>query len=384
MRVLFASTRGTGHFTPLEPFIEGCVRGGHEVLVAGPPPLADAVARAGYSFWEGASPPEDELGAVWGRVPTLPPDQANEVVVGEIFGGLNVRAMLPRLEQACVDWRPDAVIREQAEFASSIAAERHGLPHARVGVSLAGLERWGMELAGPRLDELEPGVAELIWASPYLTYLPETLEDPDSARPPDTHRFRYPASERRARGARPLVFVSFGTEAATMPIAPALFAAVFEAAAELPADVLLAVGQRDADLAALGPVPANLRLEPWVNPADVLARADAAVSHGGFGTTLSAIASGLPLVVVPLFGDQPDNARRVEGAGAGVVVWPDPEGPVEAIRTSIDPAALREAIATVLEQPGYARVAGELAAEMAALPPTDDALAVVTDARRSS
>jgi UDP:flavonoid glycosyltransferase YjiC (YdhE family) len=382
VRVLFSSTRGTGHFTPLVPFIDGCVRGGHEVLVAGPPPLADAVARAGYSFWEGASPPEDELGAVWGRVPTVSPEEGNAIVIGEIFGGLNVRAMLPRLEEACAAWRPDVVIREQAEFASSIAAERHGLPHARVCVSLAGLERRGMELAGPKLDELQPGVAERLWEAPFLTYLPASLEDPDSARPPATHRFRYPAPERAARGARPLVYVSFGTEAAAMPIAPALYAAVFETVAELPADVLLALGQRDADLDALGPAPANLRVEPWINPAEVLARADVAVSHGGFGTTMGAIASGLPLVVVPLFGDQPDNARQVEAAGAGVVVWPD--GPAEAIRSSIDPAALRDAITSALDEPSYGRVAGELAAEMAALPPTDDALAAVTDARRSS
>jgi UDP:flavonoid glycosyltransferase YjiC (YdhE family) len=377
VRVLFASTRGTGHFTPLVPFIEGCLRRGHEVIVAGPPPLADAVARAGYAFWEGASPPEDELGAVWGRVPTVPPEEANEIVIGEIFGGLNVRAMLPRLEEACAEWRPDVVIREQAEFASAIAAHRHGLPHARVGVSLAGLERRGMELVGPKLDEMEPGVAERIWESPYLTYLPAALEDPDSARPPATYRFRYPAPERQARGARPLVFVSFGTEAAAMPMAGSLYAAVFEAAAELPADVLLALGQRDADLGALGPAPDNLRVEAWVNPAEVLPRADAAVSHGGFGTTMGAIASGLPLVVVPLFGDQPDNALRVEAAGAGVVLWPDPERAAEAIRTSIDPAALGAAITTVLEDPSYGRVAAGLAAEMAAQPPTDEALAAV-------
>jgi UDP:flavonoid glycosyltransferase YjiC (YdhE family) len=382
MRVLFSSTRGTGHFTPLVPFIEGCIRGGHEVIVAGPPPLADAVARAGHAFWEGASPPEDELGAVWGRVPTVSPEEGNAIVIGEIFGGLNVRAMLPRLEQACAEWRPDVVIREQAEFAASLAAERHGLPHARVGVTLANMERRGMELAAPRLEELEPGVAERIWASPYLTYLPAALEDPDSARPPATHRFRYPASQRAARGARPLVYVSFGTEAVAMPIASALYAAVFDAAAELPADVLLALGQRDADPAALGPVPANVRVEPWVNPAEVLPRADAAVSHGGFGTTMGAIASGLPLVVVPLFGDQPDNARRVEAAGAGVVVWPDPDRPAEAIRSGIDPNALRDAITTALDEPGYRRVAGELAAEMAAQPPTDEALAAVMDARR--
>jgi UDP:flavonoid glycosyltransferase YjiC (YdhE family) len=51
------------------------------------------------------------------------------------------------------------------------------------------------------------------------------------------------------------------------------------------------------------------------------------------------------------------------------------------IRASIDPAPLREAVKTVLEDQAYRRAASELAAEMAALPPTDEALGVLADAR---
>jgi UDP:flavonoid glycosyltransferase YjiC (YdhE family) len=47
VRVLFASTRGAGHFNPLVPFIEACLRHRHEVLVVGPPALAQAVETAG-------------------------------------------------------------------------------------------------------------------------------------------------------------------------------------------------------------------------------------------------------------------------------------------------------------------------------------------------
>jgi UDP:flavonoid glycosyltransferase YjiC (YdhE family) len=380
VRVLFASTRGTGHFTPLVPLIEAAVRGGHEVMVAGPPPLGETVERAGYPFWEGAEPPEDELGPLWGRVPTVSAEEADAIVVGEIFAGLNVHAMLPSLEAACEEWQPDLLIREEAEFASAIAAERHRVPHARLGISLAALEELALEVAGARLDGLHSGIAERISSSPYLTTIPARLEDPERTQPPVTHRFRDPATGGPGeRGGQPLVYVSFGSIAGTMPIAGALYAAVFEAAAELPARVLLTLGQRDADIEALGPPPPNLQVEAWVNPAEVLAQASVAVSHGGFGTTLGAVAAGVPLVVVPLFGDQPDNARRVEAVGAGVVVWP--EGADESMRSGLDPGALRDAVASVLEDPAYARVASELAAEMAALPPADEVLGLLTEAR---
>ena len=91
MRVLFASTRGAGHFNPLVPFIEAALRGGHEVMVAGPPALGETVERAGYRFWCGEAPDEDALAAVWSRVPTVSRDEAEAIVVGEIFAGLNAR-----------------------------------------------------------------------------------------------------------------------------------------------------------------------------------------------------------------------------------------------------------------------------------------------------
>ena len=100
MRALFSSTRGAGHFNPLVPFARAFERAGHELLFAGPPDLAGAVDAAGFQFWQFDPPPEAELGAVWARVPELPPEEANEVVVGEVFGRLNTTAALPRLTRS--------------------------------------------------------------------------------------------------------------------------------------------------------------------------------------------------------------------------------------------------------------------------------------------
>jgi UDP:flavonoid glycosyltransferase YjiC (YdhE family) len=216
VRVLFASTHGAGHFNPLRPFIEACVRGGHEVMVAGPPPLAETVARAGCRFWPGEEPPAGETAAVWARVRTASPDEANAIVVGDVFAGLNLRAMLPHLCAACEAWQPDLVIREQAEYASAIAADLHGVPQARLGVSLAVVEEQVLAVAGPRLDGLRPGVAERVRCSPYLTLFPASLEDPDGDRPPDARRFRDPAVAPSSRPLpewwpgddRPLVYIT--------------------------------------------------------------------------------------------------------------------------------------------------------------------------------
>ena len=161
--------------------------------------------------------------------------------------------------------------------------------------------------------------------------------------------------------------MTFGSVAGGMPTAGSLYASALEAVAGLPARVLLTVG-READIGSLGAQPANVHIEAWVPQADVLGQASAVVGHGGSGTTLGALAAGVPQVVVPLFADQPDNARRVAAIGAGVAVEPDPDSPPEAMRSTIDPVALRSAVESVLEEPSYRRAAREVAAEMAALP----------------
>ncbi|MGH3451936.1 MAG: glycosyltransferase [Haloechinothrix sp.] len=42
----------------------------------------------------------------------------------------------------------------------------------------------------------------------------------------------------------------------------------------------------------------------------VLPRCDAAVSHGGSGSVMGALAHGLPQVLFPMGADQPQNAAR--------------------------------------------------------------------------
>jgi UDP-glucoronosyl and UDP-glucosyl transferase len=382
LRVLFATTRGAGHFNPLVPFVDAALREGHEILVAGPQLLAAAVQRAGYSFWPCEVPPEHLLGPTWGRVQTAATaEDADAIVVGEIFGRLNVEAALPRMQAACDEWRPDLVLREGAEFASAIAAEALAIPHARVGIGLASTERQMMEIARRSVEDQSPGVMEAILGSPYLTMYPASLEDPGHPGPANTRRFRDPAAEAPPGPLgdwwpgddRPLVYLSFGSVTGGLPMAPALYGAALEAAEQVPARVLVTAGN-ELDLEALGTPPPNVHLTRWVPQVDAFAEARLVVSHGGSGTTLGALAARRPLVIVPLFADQPPNAKRVAEVGAGLVVEPIREGPSKALPSGLDPASLREAIQAGLRDDALARRAEAIADEMRALPLVDEAL----------
>jgi UDP:flavonoid glycosyltransferase YjiC (YdhE family) len=378
VRVLFSSTRGAGHFNPLVPFVRAFERGGHEVLVAGPPVLADAARGAGFDFRRFDPPPEDELGEIWARVPELPQEEANRVVVSEIFGRLNTTAALPGLRAAIEEWRADVVLRDPNEYGSALAAELHGIPHARVAISLVSVEELGIGIAAEAVDAIrrEEGMSpdpagDRLRTAPYLSTFPRSLDDGDA---PDTHRFHDPEWDAPAgdlpdwwpgREDQPLVYVTFGSVAGQFPQALPVYGLAVRAVEDLPARVLLTVG-RDLDLDALPSAPDNVRVERWVPQQDVLGHAAAAVVHGGSGSTLGAIAAGVPLVVVPLFADQPQNAARVAEVGVGVAVVPDRDAPEAAL------SPLREAILELLRDESYRERAAALAAESRAQPVVDE------------
>jgi UDP:flavonoid glycosyltransferase YjiC (YdhE family) len=372
MRVLFASTQGAGHFNPLVPFIDAALRQGHEVLVAGPSALTPTVEKTGYPFWECADPLEEEIRPVWDRTPTVSPEEANVLVVREIFARFDARAMLPRLLEAFEEWTPDLVLRDPNEYSSAVAADLYGVPHARVGINLAAVEEGALDIAAEAVDELRTSAGlsrdregELIRQSPYLTIFPASLEAPGEASPPWVLRFRHPnANEAQGplpnwwpgRGG-PLVYITFGSVSAAMPQAAAVFPIAIEAAADLPARVLLTVG-RAGDPSAFDPLPANVRVERWVPHAVAAAAADVVVCHGGSGTVLGTLAAGVPQVVVPLFADQPYNAERVAAIGAGLAVAPRAD-------------SIRAAVTHLLDQGSFREAARRVAREMAGLPPTD-------------
>jgi UDP:flavonoid glycosyltransferase YjiC (YdhE family) len=85
----------------------------------------------------------------------------------------------------------------------------------------------------------------------------------------------------------------------------------------------------------------------------------------------------VPLVVVPIFADQSENADAVSAAGAGLAV--KQVGPDQPQIRRLDPAEaaprIREAIETVLAEPAYRAAARGIADEIAALPIVDAALA---------
>jgi MGT family glycosyltransferase len=149
----------------------------------------------------------------------------------------------------------------------------------------------------------------------------------------------------------PLVLVSFSTAPEQGSVQK--FQNAIEALSNLPVRGVITVGD-SIDAQKLRP-SLNVAVFATADHDDLMRRAALVVTHGGHGTLMRALRSGLPMVVIPgSGGDQPDNAAAVEAWGAG-----------RALRADATANSMREAIQDVLRSPKFKDRATAIARQLA-------------------
>jgi MGT family glycosyltransferase len=170
-------------------------------------------------------------------------------------------------------------------------------------------------VGAPRFESLE----DMFTAPPLLLYM--------TAEPLEYPRSEWPACVRMVGPCcwDPPAAAPAWLEAIERPIVLVSTSSEFQDDGRLVATALEALAEEDVYVIATLPaaelpgvqVPANARVEPFVPHTPLLERAVCAVTHDGAGVTQKALASGVPVCVVPFGRDQLEVARRVEFAGAG-------------------------------------------------------------------
>ncbi|NXM84804.1 UD11 glucuronosyltransferase, partial [Oenanthe oenanthe] len=118
-----------------------------------------------------------------------------------------------------------------------------------------------------------------------------------------------------ASGEHGIVVFSLGSMVSEIPVKKAM--EIAEALGTVPQTVLWRyTGKTPSNL------PKNVKLVKWLPQNDLLAhpKTRAFITHGGSHGVYEGICNAVPMVLMPLFGDQMDNAKRVESRGAGLTL----------------------------------------------------------------
>jgi UDP:flavonoid glycosyltransferase YjiC (YdhE family) len=374
-----------GHVFPLVPGLLELQRRGHQVHLRTAPDLVDTLRAAGLD----TAPVSPDV------VRIEPTDYRAETDSARLHSGqvdLIKRGRYdgPDLARAVAETSPDVLLVDSIAYGALSTAQVSGLPTALMLPSVLpwpgrGIPPYGLGLKPgrgpvarlrdavlwkvvermfgkamlPGLNELRAGLGLAPFRSPLdqwsavdavIVMTGEPLEYPRSDLP---DHFTFvgaqpwdPPSDRPAwldEPGDPWVLVTCSTD---YQGDEDLARVAVEALRDEPVRVLLTLADAydGAGLASGG----NVRVERFVPHGHVLPECAAVVCHGGFGIVSKAMAAGVPTVVVPFGRDQPEIARRVTEAGAGVSLKPK----------QLSASRLREAVAEARAMtPGAQRAA---------------------------
>ena len=358
-RVLVVVWAAGGNVVPSAGLTAALVRGGHDVRVLGAPVLRSRFERAGARFrsFERARQPHlveeecfDDNLLGWTRY--ISGRQLAEDVVEEL-------AAEPT-DVAVVDAFLSAGLAAAEQRAVPSVALVHVLYEPAVEGPLARqwdptrpmLEATRRHLGLPRIDPDAPLVAGL-WSrcALVLACAPQTFDFPATQRAANV---RYvgpilddPAPGSSHPGGRTVLVSSSTTEMRQRDV----LQRSLDALAGLDAEVVCTLG--GVRVEGLRP-PQNAVVSDWVPHSEVLPRADVVVTHAGLSTVMTALASGVPLVCIPMGRDQPLNAERVAALGLGVTLSP-----------AATVGEVRAGVGAVLDDPTFGQRAQRMAADIA-------------------
>ena len=387
MRILFTSTAGSGHVRPLFRYAEAIRKRGHEVRFASVEPARAAIEDAGFEFVPVPRATESEREKVLADLDAATAEEALIIAARDMFGGIFAKAALPGTSDVIGDWRPDLLVREASEYAGLIAAQKFDVKSARVSAMACQFHERYFDLAHGANDllrqivGLEPDRGAALLAEPVFCAFPPSM-DPDEVQADRPRPFRVGQRDGPAaavsdalphwapRNGEPLIYITFGTVSGRSERTQATYRRAIEAVGTLPVRALLTTGPV-MQVDSLGTIPDNVSVETFVPQDEVFPHTSAVVNHGGAGTFLGTLAAGLPQVVVPMFADQPHNARSLQASEAGIAVF------------DTDTASLRNAIEQVLIDKNIRARARQVAAEITAMPDieaaTDELLALASE-----
>lgn len=163
---------------------------------------------------------------------------------------------------------------------------------------------------------------------------------------------------------KPLVYISMGT---VINDRPDFYGKCIDALKNLNIDVTISCGKA-VDPEELGSLPDNIRVYPYVDQLDILARADVFLTHCGMNSVSESLYMATPMILYPQTNEQNAVARRTAEIGAGIMLEDDSR------------RGIRVAVQEILDHEAYGIAAAKCSADFRACPGAAGAAEFIEDA----
>ena len=376
-KIIFFNLPGHGHVNPTLPVVTELVRLGHHLIYYNSEDFREKIELTGAEFR-----PYPEPNPTPEKVAALVESLVNVTVF--LFGESD--RLLPFLLAELEREQPDLVIYDSITLWGMQAAHLMNLPtmssistfvQEDVGTifqwrDYAHIIRHALPLM-PKLIKRRKRLVETYGKGvfPYKDVFPCVGQtnivytsrefQPETPFVNDSFHFVGPSINAEARVAvdfpwellengRSKVYISLGT---IHNQDVGFYKTAFATFADHPAQFILSAGPR-TDMQALGEIPENFIVRPFVPQLELLPKMDVFITHGGMNSVNEGLYFGVPLVAIPNHLEQTLNARMVEKNGAGIVLGDRP--PYGRFR----PEDLRQAVDELLQNTRYQQEAERL------------------------
>ena len=379
-KIAFFCIPAHGHTNPTLGVVRELVRRGHQVKYYSYEPFRAVIEAAGADFV-----PCDAYDAQLG----LTPKDGERIGKDLAFSThILVETTLALNDMVCRDmavWQPDCVVADSMAAWGKAVALKLGIPFVSSTTTFAFnqesakvMKQSFRELlaffaAMPKINkdvrrlqatgypvksvldliQNDQNTHTIVYTSPEFQPCAESFSDKYAFVGPSVR----PAREQITKTHDKLVYVSMGT---VVNDRLALYKNCIAALAGEDVQVILSVGDQ-VDIAALGPLPANVAVYPRVDQIAVLEKADAFLSHCGMNSASESLYFGVPLLCFPQTKEQGGVAARVTALGAGIMLEKPTQSAIKAaVKLLLSDTKIRENAREIAR--GFHRCTGPVAA----------------------
>ncbi|MGW7694063.1 glycosyltransferase [Streptomyces asiaticus] len=396
---MFTTLASPSHGRAQLPLARSLAAAGHEVLVVTTPALVPVFEREEVRVTSAITDfsPSSLLGPVLAEeteragLPDMDDEQRQEFmlrVMCKVVSGPMATMLLDAVLPVAQDFRPDLILRDGMDLSACVVAETLGIP--QLPTPSGAVNGFDPAALLPGLNALRkrrglPSLEDPLSIVPHgrIDYVPPAFSF--ARHLPATWAYRQTVDV--DRGAvlprwvaelptdRPLMFAAIGTaipmfhdssrEADAGPPMPmpdpvdTLHAMVQGVSRLEECTVILATGGIPVDTDG---VPPHVHITDRLPQPLLLESVDLFLTHGGFNSIRESLRTATPMAVLPQFGDQPNNAERVEELGLGRRI------------TDATPDGITAVCREVLADDGCRARARRARLEMLALPEIDSAV----------